>query len=115
MAEAAGRLGELRSGRSADLASGNLSKAIDILDAASSQVLSARARAGSFEQFAVVSTRNVLTSSIVNVSGVLSRIADTDVAAESARLVQALILVEAGLGSVSLANSRRAGLLDFFR
>ncbi len=112
---AAGRLSDLRSGGSASLASGNFAGAMEILNAAGSQIMTARARAGAFERFGIESTREVLNSSIVNISSAISQIADTDVAAESARLVRAMILADAGTSAARLNTSSRqmmGGLLS---
>ena len=69
-----------------------------------------RAEAGAFEKFTLDSSRAVLTRAVENVSGALSNILDTDVAQESARLVQAQILTRAATQSV-LSAARQPSLI----
>jgi flagellin-like hook-associated protein FlgL len=113
LGDATGSLADLRSGGSASLASGNQSRAIELLDAASSQVLADRARLGAFDRFTLDSSQEVLTSTAINLSSALSHIRDTDVALETARLVQGQILVQSSLATVGLSMRRgvAAGLL----
>ena len=104
---AAGRLSDLAGGRSAGLSSGNLDQALEILDAAQGQVLDARARAGAFEKYTIESTTRVLDGMEENLSAALGVIRDTEVAAETSRLVQSQILVEAAMSTLMLAGRRR--------
>ncbi len=104
---AAGRLSHLASGGSASLASGSPAEAIDILDAAQSQILDARARVGAFEKHTIESTARLLGSLEENLSVATSLIYDTDVAIETSRLVQAEILLSAALSTVMIAGRRR--------
>jgi len=110
-----GRLSELLTGGSASLDSGDLGRALSIVDAARGQVLDARARAGSFERFTIDTASEVLSSTIINVSEARSQIRDTDVALETARLVQSLILTDASILSASVANSRRGIVSELLR
>lgn len=111
----AGVLADLATGGSASLSSGDFTRAVEILDAASSQVNTARAELGSFERFSLGASQRVNQAAQVNVSSAISQIADTDLASETARFVQARILVQSSLASVQIGNERRgliANLLD---
>jgi flagellin len=103
----AGSLSELASRGSASLTSGDLTEAMDILDGAQSQVLNARATAGAFEKYTIESSQRLLDSMEVNLSAAVSSIFDTDVAAETSRLVRAQILVDATMTSLLVAGQRR--------
>jgi len=112
---AAGRLSQLAGGGSASLASGNLSGAMEILDAAGMQVLEYRARAGVFERYAVDSSQQVAETMELNLTEARSRIMDTDVAQETSNLVRAEILFRTGLTSMLLAGQQRSAVLDIFQ
>ena len=103
----AGRLGNLATGGSASLTSGKLSGAIDILDTARDQVLEARARAGAFEKYTIESSQTVLDGMEENISSAMSNIFDTDVAAETSRLVQAQILTDAATSTLMIVGRQR--------
>ena len=107
-----GRLSELASGGSMSLTSGNLAEAVDVLDAAQSQVLDARATAGAFEKYTIESSRRLLGSMEENISSAVSSIFDTDVALETSRLVRSQILVDAGISSLMIAGQRRSAAAD---
>ena len=102
-----GRLTDLAAGGSASLTSGNLSEAMDVLDEAQGQVLQARAQAGAFEKYTIESTQRVLGQMQEQISSAASLIRDTDVAAETSRLVRSQILTEAGISTLMLAGQRR--------
>lgn len=107
----AGRLSELASGGSFSLANGNFSAAMDVLDTASSQILDARVRAGSFEKYTIESSMRILDSMEENISAAKSRIGDTDVAAETSRLIRAQILFSAGLSTLATTSKQRGAVL----
>jgi flagellin-like hook-associated protein FlgL len=107
----AGRLSDLAGTGSVTLADGDLTQAVEILDAAGAQVVEARARMGAFEKYTIESAHHVLDSMEENVSGAISLIYDTDVAAETSRLVGSEILVDAATAAVMLA-SRSASLFS---
>jgi len=102
----AGRLADLASGGTASLASGNSAESIDVLDAAQTQVLQARARLGAFEKYTIDSTKRVLGTMEENISAAKSRIGDTDVAVEMSRLIRAEIMVQAATSTMALAGER---------
>ena len=103
----AGRLSDLTSGGSASLDSGNLGKAMDILDGARDQVIEAQARAGAFQKYTIDSSMALLGSMEVNLSSAKSAIGDTDVAAESSKLIQAQILVNSAISAVVTGGQNR--------
>ncbi|MEE8451416.1 MAG: flagellin [Thermoguttaceae bacterium] len=111
----AGRLSDLTSGGKFDLSSGNLGQAMEVLDAASMDVLRGRARAGAFEKYTIESSQEMLGSMEVNISSALSSILDTDVATEASRLVRSQILVNAAISTLKIAGRSRSligGLFD---
>jgi flagellin len=111
-----GSLAELRSGGTANLVDGDLSRAAELLDGAQSQLLESRARLGAFERYTIDTTQAVIDSQIIQLSDAAGRIGDTDAAAESARLARSLILVEGGfLALRSGFGYRRASSLLFDR
>jgi flagellin len=97
-------LNALRSGGAANLIDGDRSLASQIIRSAASQVNTARARVGAFERYTIDAGRQVLQAAEVNLSDALSRIRDTDVAAEAARHIQARIRRDASLGAALLAS-----------
>ena len=109
-----GKLYELRSGGSASL-DGDLAAAAAIVDGARSTLVSGRAEAGAFERYVVDTTQGLLDDVSVNLSQSLSQVLDTDLAAESAKFVQAKILADTAVVSAKFTNSARqaaAGLLN---
>lgn len=99
-----GFLSELRSGGSANIQSGNLSKAQEIVGSAISQVSSLRGRLGAFSKNVIGSTVNSLNVAYENVAAAESAVRDTDFAAEVASMTRAKILQEASAQAMSLAN-----------
>jgi flagellin-like hook-associated protein FlgL len=89
-----GTLATLSSGGAADSKSGNLEKAMNIVDHAEKQVLTARARAGAFEQYTVNASSRLLDTMEENLSQGISLLRDADAAREISGLVRAQILVE---------------------
>lgn len=103
----AGRLSDLASGGQFSLTSNHIGKAIEVLDSATAVILQGRARAGAFEKYSIESSQRVLESMEVNISDALSQILDTDVAAETSRLVRSQVLVQAATSSLMLAGQSR--------
>ncbi|RIK79794.1 MAG: hypothetical protein DCC68_12425 [Planctomycetota bacterium] len=115
LGDADGTLEDFRSGGKYGLASGNLQAAVASLSSASSQIAQARGRAGAFARYTVDTSRNVLHAAQINLSEAVSRIRDTDVAAETARHIRARIRGNAALASVILSGkstSLVSGLFD---
>ena len=105
-------LSQLGIGGTASLDSNNLQKAIDILDAASSQVLQARAELGAFDKFTIDSSIAIAQSAQVNLSSAISEIFDADIAVEAANLIKSQILVDATISSLQSSNQRRSLITD---
>jgi flagellin len=117
LGSAEGRLSDLGSGGAASISSGNFIEAAEILDIVQSQVTTARASAGTFEKTIIRSSQEISRAAQINISGAISQIADADVAIESAKLIQAQILVQAGLKTLQVGNFNRGlitGLFDTF-
>jgi len=79
-------------------------EAIDVIDNATSMVFGTRARLGAMQN-KLHSTVNNLGVAKENLSNARSRIADTDVAAETSEMVRGNILQSAGIAVLSQANS----------
>lgn len=107
-----GILADLASGGSASLASGNLTQAAEILDAAQTQVLQARTEAGAFQRYTIESTQRVLEDTQENLSSALSQIRDTDVAAETSRQVRSRLLADAAMAALALVRQGGSGVLN---
>jgi flagellin len=112
---ALGYLSELKSGGSANVENGNLTKAQEILDAATKQVSSIRGRLGAFTKNVVGSTVNSLSVALENTMAAESAIRDTDFAAETAAMTRNQILVQASTQALSLANSAPQSVLQLMR
>ena len=78
--------------------------ALDKVDNAMGQVLAARARMGAMQN-KLHATVNTITNENENISNARSRIADTDIAAETAELVRGNILQSAGVAVLAQANN----------
>jgi flagellin len=112
---ALGYLSELKSGGSANVENGNLTKAQEILDAATKQVSAIRGRLGAFTKNVVGSTVNSLSVALENTMAAESAIRDTDFAAETAAMTRNQILVQASTQALSLANSAPQSVLQLMR
>ncbi|MCA9122585.1 MAG: flagellin [Planctomycetaceae bacterium] len=104
---ASGRLADVRSG---GLASDNPQTGDAIVKEAREQILSARAELAAFERYSIDSAQRLFDDTAVNLSASLSRIADADVAMESANLVKAMTLADTSLAAARLTlATQRAG------
>jgi flagellin len=110
-----GFLSELKSGGSANVQNGNLTKAQEILDSATKQVSSLRGRIGSFTKNVVGSTINSLGVTLENTVAAESAIRDTDFAAETAAMTRNQILVQASTQALALSNSAPQSVLSLMR
>jgi flagellin len=110
-----GFLSELKSGGSANVQNGNLTKAQEVLDLATKQVSSLRGRLGAFTKNVVGSTINSLGVALENTMAAESAIRDTDFAAETAQMTRNQILVQASTQALSLANSAPQSVLQLMR
>ncbi|MEX2141184.1 MAG: flagellin [Pirellulales bacterium] len=110
----AGVLRDLASGGTASVAAGQPAAAIDIVRQARSALQKSRASVGAFQALTVESSRAVLSESAVQLTSALSSIRDTDVAAETSRLVRSQLLSSAAFFSVrtsGLQSRRLAAML----
>jgi flagellin len=110
-----GFLSELKSGGTANVQNGNLTKAQEILDLATKQVSSLRGRLGAFTKNVVGSTINSLGVALENTTAAESAIRDTDFAAQTAQMTRNQILVQASTQALSMANSAPQSVLSLMR
>lgn len=111
LGDAGGVLDDFRSGGKFDLRRGNLQAALASLSNAGRQITEARGRAGAFARYTLGASRNVLQAVQVNLTAAVSSIRDTDVAAETARYIQARIGSNAALASV-IHSGRSTSLIS---
>jgi len=109
-----GRLYQLRSGNSAELAS-DPTTAANIVDEAISKVTDLRGRLGAFQRTTLDSNIASLNDTLSNLSAAESSIRDADFAAESAKLTRAQILVQAGTAVLQIANQNPQNVLQLLR
>ncbi|MDA1052559.1 MAG: flagellin [Planctomycetota bacterium] len=109
-----GTLADVRSGGSASVTSGNAESAGAIIDEARQQVLFARAELGAFERTSIDSAQRLFEDTAVNLSASLSRIADADVALESANLVKAVTLADSAVATARLTVATQRATASLF-
>ncbi|MFN9077173.1 MAG: flagellin [bacterium] len=112
---ATGFLAALKSGGSANVQNGNLTKAQEILDTATKQVSSLRGRLGAFTKNVVGATINSLGVALENTTAAESAIRDTDFAAETAKMTRNQILVQASTQALQMSNSAPQSVLQLMR
>jgi flagellin len=110
-----GFLSALKSGGTANVQNGNLTKAQEILDLATKQVSSLRGRLGAFTKNVVGSTINSLGVALENTTAAESAIRDTDFAAQTAQMTRNQILVQASTQALSMANAAPQSVLQLMR
>ena len=110
-----GFLAALKSGGSANVQNGNLTKAQEILDMATKQVSSLRGRIGAFTKNVVGSTISSLGVALENTTAAESAIRDTDFAAETAAMTRNQILVQASTQALAMSNSAPQSVLSLMR
>lgn len=101
----AGFLSDLKSGGTANVQNGDLSKAQEVISAAIKQVSTLRGRLGAFQKNVVGSTISSLSVALENTTAAESAIRDTDFAAETANMTRSQILSQAATQALALANS----------
>ena len=106
-----GFLSALKSGGTANVVNGDLTKAQQIIDAAIKQVSSLRGRLGAFQQNTVGATISSLGIALENTAAAESTIRDTDFAAETAALTRQQILQQASTQSLAIANAQPQAVL----
>jgi flagellin len=107
-----GFLSALKSGGTANVVNGNLSKAQRIVDQAIKQNASLRGRLGAFTKNVVGSTINNLGVTLENTAAAESVIRDTDFAFETAALTRQQIMAQAATQSLALANTQPQSVLS---
>jgi flagellin len=108
----AGTLADLASGGSANVMSGDLSKADEIVKAAETQVAQDQARLGAFDKYVVDSSRELLDVMQISLSSSLSQIADADIAQSMSSLIREEILAKAIIKSLVIANNNQGAVLQ---
>lgn len=106
-----GFLSALKSGGTANVVNGDLTKAQSIIDGAIKQVSSLRGRLGAFQKNVVGATISNLGVSLENTMAAESAIRDTDFAAETADLTRRQILSQAATQALALANAQPSAVL----
>ena len=109
-----GKLYQLASGGSADLAS-DPTTAAAIVDEAINQVTTLRGRLGAFQRTSLETNKNALNDTLVNLTDAESQIRDADFAAETAALTRAQILVQSGTTVLQIANQNPQNVLALLR
>jgi len=107
-----GFLSALKSGGTANVVNGDLTKAQTIVESAIKQVSSLRGRLGAFQKNTVGSTISSLSISLENTAAAESQIRDTDFAQETANLTRQQILVQAATQSLAIANANPQSVLS---
>ncbi len=101
-----GSLADLRSGGAAALAS-NPALADSILNSAISQIATRRGEIGTVQKYTLEPNIGALQDSVVQLTGALSLISDTDMAEASANLARDQILLQAGMATLGVTNRNR--------
>lgn len=109
---AIGRLDTLRSGSANDLSSKNFNTASQILELATNQVSTARARLGAIQKNTLETNVSALQVAFENITASRSALVDTDFAQETANLTRLQIVAQAGTSALSIANSRPQNVLS---
>lgn len=107
-----GFLSALKSGGTANLINGDLTKAQKIVDKAIKQVSGLRGRLGAFSKNVVGATINNLGVALENTAAAESAIRDTDFAAETASLTRQQIMAQAATQSLTIANAQPQSALS---
>ncbi|MHC4949100.1 MAG: flagellin, partial [Planctomycetota bacterium] len=106
-----GFLSALKSGGTANVMNGDLTKGQSIVDSAIRQVSSLRGRLGAFQRNTVGSTISSLGITLENTAAAESVIRDTDFAAETAKLTRQQIMAQAATAALGIANAQPQSVL----
>ncbi len=98
-----GSLYDLRSGGSASLTT-NAALASEIIDAAISQIATQRGSIGATQKYTLDTNVTAIQDSLVELTGALSLVSDTDYAVAASNLARDQILMMAGLSALSIGN-----------
>jgi flagellin len=123
LGSSSGVLADLRSGGPSSLvAGGDLETATNIVDQARSQIVTSRAKIGTFERGVFDSLQRVLDGMHSNLATARSAIRDADVAAEASNLVREMVLAQSSMQTARLLTHSRkltrdlvSGLFDASR
>ncbi len=107
-----GYLDELGSSRDANVVTGDLALAQEIVNASIKDVSQLRGRLGAFQKNIVGSTIRSLNIALENTSAAESAIRETDFAKQTAELTRAQILTQASSNILQLANSQPQQVLS---
>lgn len=107
-----GFLSSLKSGGTANVVNGDLTKAQSIVDDAVKQLSGLRGRLGAFQKNVVGATINSLGISLENTAAAESAIRDTDFAKETASLTRQQIMSQAATQALSIANAQPQAVLS---
>ena len=108
-------LADLASGKSLNVATGDLTTGAKVVEEAIRQISGLRGRLGAFQKNTIGSTINSLNVSLENSSAAESVIRDADFASETASLTRGQILAQAAGNSLSLSNSQPQQALSLLR
>jgi flagellin len=106
-----GFLSSLKSGGTANVVNGDLTKAQSIVNSGIKQVSSLRGRLGAFQRNTVGATISSLGVSLENTAAAESVIRDTDFAAETATLTRQQIMAQAATQALAIANAQPQAVL----
>ncbi len=107
-----GYLSALKSGGTANVVNGDLTKAQTIVDSSIKQTSSLRGRLGAFSKNVVGATIRNLGVTLENTAAAESAIRDTDFAAETAALTRSQIMAQAATQALAIANSQPQSVLS---
>jgi flagellin len=100
-----GKLNDLASGGKANLAA-NPALASNIIDSAILQIATKRGELGTTQKYTLDSNIGALESSIVQLTGALSQISDTDFAVAASELARNQILLGTGIKALGIINQK---------
>ncbi len=105
-------LSDVASAGSLNTATGDVSKALQVIDAAISDVATQRGKIGSFQKDTISTSLNSINVAIENISAANSSIRDTDFAAETTNLIRSQLLTKSSLLTLDLTNRMSEGVLS---
>ncbi|MFO1023311.1 MAG: flagellin [Planctomycetales bacterium] len=111
----AGLVSSLGTGGANDLASGNYSTALSVVDEALDQVMMASARLGGFEKYVVETAQDLMANQATDTQEALGAITDTDIAVETAALTNNQLLQQTTLEALAITNMQQQGVLQLLR
>lgn len=109
-----GTLANLLSGQAAALAS-NPGLADSVINSAITQIATQRAAIGATQKYTLDSNLTTLQDSVVQLTGSLSLISDTDFAEATSNLLRDQILLQAGVSALGLTNNNSAYAAQLIR